>query len=292
MTTDNKTSLIAYASGIGGADLHCGEGPLVIERVLHSPHVSWEAIISPPTQSLRMDEAVKQICETLAKKVSHLVSKKKFVTVLGGDHTSAIGTWSGVFDAIHLQGDLGLLWIDAHMDSHTPETTESGRLHGMPLAALMGYGYPSLTSILHVNPKIKPERVCLIGVRSYECGEAELLKRLNVRIYFMDEVKARGLKTIFKEAIEIISQNTIGYGVSLDLDSIDPIEAPAVDVPAEDGLHAKELSNEIIEISDDPKLIALEIAEFDPSRDVDNKTEKIILDLMKGMIQRRTHVEA
>ncbi|OGT42778.1 MAG: hypothetical protein A3F42_02910 [Gammaproteobacteria bacterium RIFCSPHIGHO2_12_FULL_37_34] len=290
--TSNKFNLISYASGLGGVDLRCGEGPLVIKRVIHATEVSWDEPIFPPIPlSLRIDEAVKQMCETLAKKVSAMVMRKQFVTVLGGDHTAAIGTWSGVYDALHAQGDIGLLWIDAHMDSHTPKTTESGRLHGMPLATLMGYGYPSLTTILHSSPKIKPEHLCLIGVRSYERSEAELLKRLNVRIYFMDEIKARGFQTIFKEAIEIVCQYTIGYGISLDLDSIDPKEAPAVDVPAPNGLHAKDLMSEIIATMCDPKLVAMEIVEFDPSRDINDKTQKLIVDLMNAMIKKRFHAK-
>lgn len=283
-------NLIAYASGIAGADLRCGDGPLVIQRALHSSAITWDTFL-PPSPTLRIDEAVKQICEAVAKKVSAIIAKKQFVVVLGGDHTAAIGTWSGAYDALHLQGNLGLLWIDAHMDSHTPETTESGYLHGMPLAALMGYGYATLTNILHFSPKIKPEHVCLIGVRSYERGEAELLKRLNVRIYFMDEVKARGIKVIFKEAIEIICRNTVGYGISLDLDSIDPKEAPAVDVPAPDGLHAKDLLSEIIKVISDPKLMAMEIVEFDPSRDVDYKTQKLVMHLVNAIIERHIHAK-
>src|SRR3990167_1928836 len=289
---NNIISLIAYASGIGGADVHCGEGPLLLQHSFHSSVASWEATIFPPKQTaLRVDEIVSNLSERLAKKVSEIIAKKQFISVIGGDHTSAIGTCSGVYDAMHQQGEIGLIWIDAHMDSHTPEATESGRLHGMPFAVLMGYGYPSLTNILQVTPKIKPENVCLIGVRSFERSEAELLKRLNVRIYFMEEVKARGLRKIFQEAVKLVCQHTVGYGISLDLDSIDPQDAPAVDVPAPNGLHAADLLQTMVEIIDDPKLLAMEIVEFDPSHDIDNKTEILVINLLNRIIKKRTHAK-
>src|SRR3990167_1194843 len=281
MSNHTKINLLAYASGIAGADLHCGEGPLVVQQSFHAKPASWEATIFPSTVTeLRVDEKVQLMCEALAKKVSEIITRKNFPIVLGGDHTSAIGTWSGVYDALHVQGDLGLIWIDAHMDSHTPETTESGRLHGMPLASLLGYGYPTLTNILHFSPKIKPKNLCLIGVRSFERGEAALLKRLKVRIYDMDEIRTRGLPVVFEEAMQLVCQHTIGYGISLDLDSIDPQEMPGVDVPAPNGLHAAELFAEIIKIMKDPKLFALEIVEFDPSRDIEHKSKTWIINLL------------
>ncbi|TAK78525.1 MAG: arginase, partial [Gammaproteobacteria bacterium] len=168
----NPLYLVGCASGIAGANLHSGEGPLVMQK---SPYLSdlavqWEKVIHAPRldTALRLDESVSQLCTELAQTVSALARQKQWFSVLGGDHSCAIGTWSGVYDALHDQGDIGLIWIDAHMDSHTPETSESGRIHGMPLASLMGYGYGTLTSILHHAPKLKPEHVCLIGVRSFE----------------------------------------------------------------------------------------------------------------------------
>lgn len=286
----NKLYLIGCASGIAGVDAHSGEGPLAMQKSHYLLELTkqgipfhWDAMIQPfkSDPSLRVDEAVRNLCEELAKKVSELVRRQQFFSVIGGDHSCAIGTWSGVYDAIHDQGDIGLIWIDAHMDSHTPETTPSGRIHGMPLAALLGYGYPTLTSILHDAPKIKPENLCLIGVRSFERGEAELLQRLHVRIYFMNEVKQRGFTTVLHEAIDRVNHNTIGYGLTLDMDSIDPEEAPGVDVPESNGIHVKDLLEGLSEIVSDSRLITTEIVEFDPSRDKDHMTEKLIVSLLR-----------
>jgi arginase len=214
-----------------------------------------------------------------------MVNENKKFCVLGGDHSCAIGTWSGVHEAISAKGDLGLIWVDAHMDSHTPETSPSGRVHGMPLAVLLGHGDTSLTSILNSSPKIKPENLCLIGIRSYEPGEAALLEKLKIRIYFMEEVRQRGFVAVLQEAVAHVKQHTHAYGLTIDLDSLDPHEAPGVDVPEENGIHVAELYQGLQSIIQDPQLIATEITEFDPTHDQEQKTEKIIaccLDIIAG----------
>jgi len=274
-------SLVGYASGIAGASAEVGDGPLVMQ---HAPDVSsmtWVAMHQPRIEaSLRPDQKISELCETLGRTVSALVRDHQRCCVIGGDHSSAIGTWSGVYDAMHEQGELGLLWLDAHMDSHTPETSVSGRIHGMPLASLLGYGYSTLTGILHHGPKLKPEHVCLIGVRSFEQGEAALLERLKVRVYLMQEVEQRGFETVLHEAIHHIKQHTVAYGISLDMDSIDPTEAPGVDVPEARGLSAQAVCDGLASMVSDPQWIAMEIAEFNPSKDQDGRTEKLIARLL------------
>src|SRR3990167_9061932 len=231
--------LIGYASGIAGAHTESGEGPLILQ---HSPYLSqlafqpqWYAVIRPESQVLSKLQLVIHQTQKLAKLTAELVKNKKFFITLGGDHTCAIGTWSGVESVMSQQGPLGLIWIDAHMDSHTPHTTHTGNFHGMPLACLLGFGDKQLTQLMNPVAKIKPEHLCLIGVRSYETEEAELLKRLNVRIFFMEEVKRRGITVVMQEALNIVTRNTAGFGLSLDIDSIDPNDAPGTGVPAPEG---------------------------------------------------------
>lgn len=285
-----ELNLIACASGLAGADISSAQGPLVIrassyltELVQRGLPIEWHSTIEQPqlTPSMRVEEGVRLVCDELARQVMTLLCKNKPVCVIGGDHTCAIGTFSGVHEVMQKQGDIGLIWLDAHMDSHTPETTESGRVHGMPLACLLGYGYPVLTSVAGHSPKLKPQNVCLIGVRSYERGEAEFLKRLNVRVFFMDEVKARGLSAVMQEAVDIVSKETVGYGVSLDMDVVDPNEAPGVDVQEADGIHAKDLCAAIAAVSADSRLLATEIVEFDPKHDLERKTEKLVVSLIE-----------
>lgn len=289
--------LVGCASGVAGVDEHSGDGPIVIQNSSYVAalaqegiDVTWDEVIRPRvTSGLRLDEAVRELCLELAEKVAEEVKAQRFFSVIGGDHSCAIGTWSGVQDALSEKGDIGLIWIDAHMDAHTPETSESGRIHGMPVASLLGHGYPTLTGILNHRPKIKPENLCLIGVRSFQSGEADFLKRLNVRVVMMDEVKKRGLKVVMQEAIAIASHQTIGYGLTLDLDALDPEDAPGVDVPEGDGIKAAELMPVLAAIAKDPKLITTEIVEFDPERDKDRKTEKLVADLLRVIAQGKMH---
>ncbi len=280
MVNHNTLYLIGYASGIAGADSHAGDGPVKVQQspfIESIKNIEWDSMLHPDTQSgMSLDENITSLNNKLAARCSALAQRDESFCVLGGDHSCAIGTWSGVQDAIHTKGDLGLIWVDAHMDSHTPETSPSGRIHGMPLAVLLGHGDKKLTSILNDNPKLKPENVCLIGVRSFEEGEAALLKKLNVRIYFMPEVKERGFSDVLREAVAHVKKHTYAYGLTVDIDSLDPDEAPGVDVPEKGGIHAEELYQGFNMVINDPQLIATEIVEFDPGNDKDQKTEKII----------------
>ena len=160
--------------------------------------------------------------------------------VVGGDHTCAIGTWKGVAHALQDKGRIGLLWIDAHMDAHTPQTTETGMLHGMPVAALLGYGYPELTRIAG-GVRLDPNCVCLYGVRSFERGEAEFLARLGVRVFLMSEIAERGVAVTLNEAVSIVGCANGGFGITLDMDAIDPLDAPGVGTPEAGGLRGDEL---------------------------------------------------
>ena len=296
----NNFYLIGCASGIAGADIHSGDGPLkmrdsrYLTQVMPAGlHYSWEEMITITHQNgRRKDEEVAAGCRQLGEIISSLVTTAHPFCVVGGDHSCAVGTWSGVYDAMRHKGDVGLIWIDAHMDSHTPETSPSGNIHGMPLACLLGYGFPALTGVMHNSPKLKPENVCLIGVRSYESGEAALLRKLNVRVYFMDEIQERGLPEVMREAVEHVNRHTVGYGVTIDIDSVDPEEAPGVDVPAVNGLHGLELCEAIREIAADQRLIATEVVEFDPLHDAQDKTEiliaKLITIIAEGAVRRKT----
>lgn len=286
------TYLIGCASGIAGADIHSGEGPTVVKQspemqaLEQKRQVQWHSMIAPTATQKRKDENVRLLCVELAKQVSELVKDKKSFCVVGGDHACAIGTWSGVYDAMHKEGDLGLIWIDAHMDSHTPETTPSGNIHGMPLASLLGYGYPTLTSVLNDAPKIKSKNLCLIGVRSYEAGEAALLKRLNVKVFFMEEVEERGFATILQEAVAHVTQHATFYGVTIDMDALDPRDAPGVDVPEAGGIRLVEMLEGLKKIINDKKLIGTELVELNPTRDQERKTEQAMAAILTAISER------
>ncbi len=285
----SKITLLGYATDLGGA---CPGNELGPQQIIDSPLMqSIDKLIGKyqylypegKAHGLSALPLLHEINKRLAVATEQLTRAKKDFVVLGGDHSSAIGTWSGVSTGLAKEGDLGLIWFDAHMDSHTPETTPSGNIHGMPLAALLGHGDTSLTHLLTPNPKLKPEHVCLIGIRSFEAAEKELLDRLKVRIFTMQEIKERGLEIVLSEALSIATSNTAGFGISFDLDAIDPLEAPGVSTPAPDGLSTLSLYTALKAWNNHPLLTGLEIAEFNPTFDIKAQTETIIFELIHSL---------
>jgi len=294
---DSKTvHLLGFSSGIAAGNDGCGEGPLVLKEYLGanmplSFPVQWgDAVLEPSPEALshRKDAALGEtllLCDSLASHARDCVQKKQPFITIGGDHSCAIGTWSGAAAALQDQeGPIGLIWIDAHMDAHTPLTSGTGNIHGMPVACLLGHGNKLLTQIKNTSPKIDPKHLCLIGIRSFEEGEAELLNSMGVTIFYSADVKRLGAETVLHEALQIVTQGTKGYGLSIDLDGFTPEDAPAVGTPAKGGVNAQDTINFIKEnIRGDSRLIGAEIAEFNPSLDKDDKTLKLIVALMESI---------
>jgi len=278
----SSSEIFGYATGAGAGNHGCADGPVYLaeQRLVENIKLLYEFKSDENNPAL---EKIAELCSRLAALTQQCVKDKKFFSVIGGDHSSGIGTWSGVAHAIRREGDLGLIWIDAHLDSHTPETTPSGNIHGMPVAVLLGQGEQQLTQLSDKASKLKPENICLIGPRSYESGEWELIKRLNVKVFYMQDVIERGFEAVFKEAVERVSKNTAGYGISLDLDALEPTEIPGVGTPEKNGLSpdivCKVLHQHWIEKKH--PFYGIEIAEFNPHLDNDNKTEKLILKLLR-----------
>jgi len=268
-----KIIVIGAASGAGAPDSATAEGPDALRRyrAFHDTplqHVTWDAILRVPREAQDTPlHAVATLGTRLAAEVQAVLQAGHFPLVVGGDHSCAIGTWSGVHRVLAGKGPLGLIWVDAHMDSHTFATTPSGQIHGMPLAVLLGHGEAALTTIDGPEAKLRPEHVCLIGVRSYEAGEAALLYRLGVRVFDMDEVRRRGLAAVFDEALAIVRQGTAGFGVSVDLDALDPEEEPGVGTPVPGGLRRADLAAALTHLRGDPAFVAMEIVEYNPRHD-------------------------
>ncbi len=289
MQATQSIEFLGYASGIAAGDPGCGDGPVVLQKSnlvadleKQGLQANWQAMLVP--EKLPNLPAVAKISAQLAEHTLQLSNQKKTFTVFGGDHTSAIGTWSGVAKAYENQGPIGLIWIDAHLDSHTPETSESGNIHGMPAACLLGYGAKELTNLFSKKPKIKPEHLCFIGIRSYEPGEAALIKRLGIRVYDMQNIKENGIEKILQEAVAHVTKETCGYGITIDLDGIDPADAPGVGTPEPNGIRGQELCDAIAKtIKNDKKLLASEITEFNPHHDTEHKTVKLVEQLLVSL---------
>lgn len=278
---------VGLASGLGAGNEGCQNGPVVIRENFQG--VDWKAMIHPTSPSSPKWEQIPALNAQLAQAIYACAIDHPFVVSIGGDHSCAVGTWSGVAEAMRLQQkDIGLIWIDAHMDSHTPETSESGNIHGMPLASLLGTGAESLTHILSENPKLKPENVFLVGIRSFEEEEKRLLERLNVRIYYMDEVRERGLKTVLAEIVQNLKLRNIPYGISLDVDFFDPSEIIATGTPESGGGNPEEFIQNYSVFESFPP-IAFELVEFNPDKDTEGKTLQHILRILDRVSRNRIH---
>ena len=285
---DETIHLIGFASGIGAPNPDCGYGPEVLKQMglesmleQHGLHAKWKMFLTTPFLNLEHQQRSNFLLlqlKSLAQEVAKSVFQRERFVVIGGDHSCAIGTWSGASHQLQSRGPLGLIWVDAHMDSHTPLTSHTGALHGMPLACLLGYGEQRFTQLFLNKPKIHPQHLCLVGVRSYETEEAQLLKRLGVRVIGMNEIKQRGLNSAMQEALDIAKHETVGFGLSLDLDSLDPFEAPGVSTPEMDGISGKELIAVLKVLADEKNLIGLEIAELNPSKDRNLMTANLAIE--------------
>ncbi len=290
--------LIGAASGWGAQIRACEEGPEILKeqhlleklrkrgisitdfKILHpQKRTKQENIPLPKALPIIHDFNMR-----LSNEVERTLQAGEFPIVLGGDHSIAVGTWNGVHHFLQKKESLpmGLIWIDAHMDSHTPQTSHSGAWHGMPLAALLGRGDPSMSKLITKESVLDPQNLCLIGIRSFEEGEAELLKRLKVRIFFAEEVKEKGIGVVLKEALLHIKRRTKAIGVSLDLDVITSEEAPGVGSPEAGGIHAKELIKALELLKNEPTLKAFELVEYNPQRNQHLKTGHLCVELLSA----------
>lgn len=219
--------------------------------------------------------------QRLAKTVDNIVTKNSFPLVLGGDHSIAIGTLAGLYPHYN---DLGVIWYDAHGDLNTEETSPSGNIHGMPLAASLGLGKTELTNIHYASPKIKSENIVLIGIRDLDEAEKELIKNLNIKIFTMHEVDLLGMPEVIAQTIDYLKDRTDGIHLSFDLDGIDPAEAPGVGTPVLGGLTYRE-SHLTMELLHNSGLItSAEFVEVNPMLDIKSQTAEIAVGLISSLL--------
>ena len=217
----------------------------------------------------------------LAEKTHAIVEDGGFPIVLGGDHSIAIGSVSGVSKHYHDRGQrIGVIWFDAHADMNTPDSSLSGNIHGMPLACLMGRGPAVLVDIFGFAPKVEPSNVALIGIRDIDPGERALIRELGVRAFTAREMDERGMNAIMDEAISIASRGTAGYHVTLDVDFIDPRFAPGVGTPVPGGATYRESHLAMERVADHGGMVSLEYAELNPVYDVRNQSAEVGVELL------------
>ena len=224
--------------------------------------------------------------EKLANAIKRTLQKNYFPVVIGGDQSLSTGTWGAITTTLGLQKNFGLLWIDAHIDAHLPQTQVSDTYRNVPIAALLGYGDQKLIDIAGPGAKLNPEHIILIGTRSFQQHDAEFLRKLGVRIYDMNEIQTRGFQAVLQEALNRITILTQGFGVSIDIDAFDPSEAPGVSMPEANGLLECHVLNTLHHLRAAPQFKGLEITEYNPHFDQDGKTAQLIIRLLKELLPR------
>jgi arginase len=220
-------------------------------------------------------------CQKLSDQVQAALERGSIPIILGGDHSIAIGSVSGLATYYRKNDQrIGIIWFDAHGDMNTPETSPSGNIHGMPFAAILGHGAKELTGINGFSPKVFPEDCVLIGARSIDPEEADAIKSSGIRVITMRELDERGMNAVIDEAVWVASRNTAGFHVTMDMDFVDPFYAPGVGTPVPGGPTYRESHLAMEKISDSGKMISFELTEVNPVLDVSNRTAELGVQLI------------
>ncbi len=298
MSTEVKRSLsllgvpLGYGASMAGVDI--GPAALRVARITqriarlgYSVHDLGDMRLERPQTLPEIEEKLKYVreisnaCEQLAVDVEEILKAGQLPLIVGGDHSIAIGSFAGVASYYKKQNEtLGLIWFDAHADMNTPESTPSGNIHGMPLATLLGYGAPELTNVAGFAPKLDPQLCAHVGARDIDPGEREMIKKLGMRFFTMREIDERGMNEVMDDAIKIASRGTGGYGVTFDVDVLDPGDAPGSGTLVRGGLTYREAHLGMEKIAEAGGMRSLEIVEINTALDVNNKTAELGVELI------------
>lgn len=233
---------------------------------------------------LKYLEPIIKAAEELSQIVSETLQAGEFPLILGGDHSIALGSISGV---ARQHRDVGVIWVDAHGDFNTEDTTPSGNIHGMVLAALAGLGNQQLTHIDGWGPKLNKDTIVIVGVRDLDTGEQELLRTHKIHVFTMSEIDEFGISEIMRRAVAIASQHNNPIHLSLDMDALDPGEAPGVGTAVRGGLSYREahLAMELIAASQ--RLISMDVVEVNAILDRENATARLAVELILSALGKR-----
>lgn len=227
-------------------------------------------------------------CSRIARAVERALNEGAFPLVLGGDHSVAVGTVAGVSRHFRRRKEaIGLIWLDAHADMNTPETSPSGNVHGMPLACCIGHGPRELSQIFGYAPKVRPRNVALVGVRDVDQLEQPHVRESGVTVFTMREIDERGMQAVMLEAMRIAGDETAGYHVSVDMDGVDPREAPGVGTPVRGGITYREAHLAMEMIGDSRRMLSMEVVEVNPVLDEANRTAELAVELVLSAMGKK-----
>jgi arginase len=231
---------------------------------------------------------IAETCDGLAEITERALNEGFLPLVLGGDHSLAVGSFSGISHFFRKQSKkAGYLWLDAHGDMNTPGSSPSGNIHGMALAALLGQGAAALVELLGYKPKVEPRNVALVGLRDLDATERRLVKESGVHAFTMRDIDERGLREVMSEALRAVTDDTGGTAVSLDMDFVDPADAPGVGTPVRGGVTYRESHLAMEMIADSKAMVSMEVVEINPVIDVHNKTALLGVEMMLSALGKK-----
>ena len=233
-------------------------------------------------------QEIAETCGDVAAAAEKSLSEGFLPLVLGGDHSIAAGVAAGVANYFRKdKKQIGYLWLDAHGDMNTPESSPSGNVHGMPLAAIMGYGAPELVDLLGFKPKAEPGNIVIVGARDLDAQERKIVKRSGIHVFTMRDIDERGMREVMSDALKYAMDDTAGIAVSLDMDFVDPSDAPGVGTPVRGGVTYREAHLAMEMIADTESMVSLEVVEINPILDEHNRTALLGVELvLSGLGQK------
>jgi arginase len=262
--------LAAKLEALGYTVTDCGNIPVAVAETKH-----------PGDDRAPFLTEIAYSAERTADCVQQALAHDATPIVLGGDHSVAAGTVAGVANYFRAQNQpVGLLWIDAHSDINTPETSPSGNVHGMPLAALLGMGPPELSNLLGWCPKVLPQHTVVVGIRDVDEPERLNIRRSGISVFTMRDIDELGLRAVMEKAIAIAASGTAGFHVSMDMDWVDPTEAPGVGTPVPGGATYREAHLAMEILADHGGMLSLELVEVNPILDQRNRTAELAVQLI------------
>ena len=258
-----------------------------LDHVVHD--IGNIAVPQPESQPidnthLKYLEPIVKVSEELADTVTSAVIANEFPLILGGDHSIALGSITGI---TRVHKDISVIWIDAHADFNTEETSPSGNIHGMILAALAGLGDDRLTSVGGWAPKLDAQKIVIVGARDLDLGERELLRTHHVHVFTMSDIDQRGISDVMRDALTIAGKASDGIHLSLDMDALDPVHAPGVGTPVPGGLTYREAHLAMELIADSGRLIGMDVVEVNPILDRENATALLAVELVMSALGKK-----
>jgi arginase len=233
---------------------------------------------------LKYLEPIVHVAQELAKIVEASLQANEFPLVLGGDHSLSLGSLYGV-SSVHK--NVGVLWIDAHGDFNSDQSTPSGNIHGMILAASAGIGDRRLTHLGEWSPKVSPHNIVIVGARDIDTAEKEALLTHAISVFTMSEIDQRGISEVMRQALSIVGQHNDGIHLSLDMDALDPKEAPGVGTPVRGGLTYREAHLAMEMIADSGGLLSMDVVEVNPILDRENATAQLAVELVLSVLGKK-----